>query len=142
MSIEQIMKELFYNDEKPIQLLRKYNLEEIFDRSIQIIKDEVERRPIDFSKFRDIASSVLVSVNSKLREVHDVYEKAYFEQILKEVCNYLLLQITNVGVDSTKLMAEILSGMETASALNGYNFEALIALLQLNRKSSRNLAFN
>ncbi|MBT1697141.1 hypothetical protein KK083_09665 [Fulvivirgaceae bacterium PWU4] len=140
LTIEGIMSKLFYNDEKPIQLLRKHNLEELFNNSIQVIKLEVEKRPIDFGKFRDIASSVLVSVNSKLREITDPYEKGYLELILKEVADYLLSKITSAAGNSGKLIIEIISALETTSLLNGYNFEALIALLQLNRKGSKYLA--
>jgi hypothetical protein len=135
MSIQEIMTELFYNNEKPLELLRKHDLEELFDRSIQVIKAEIQKKPIDFGKFRDIASNVLVTVNSKLREISDPLEKGYLELILKEIADYLLSKVTTSFTDSGRLISEIRSALETTSSLKGYDFEALVALLRLNSSS-------
>jgi hypothetical protein len=137
MSLPEIMAELFYNDEMPLILLKKHNLEDLFEKSIQVIKVEIQKKPIDFGKFRDVASNVLVTVNSKLREIDDPLERRYLESILRQVAEHLLSKITKSASDSGRLIKEIRSALETTASLKGYNFEALVALLSLNQKASK-----
>lgn len=136
MSLAEILKELFYDDEMPLTLLKKHHLEDTFEKSIDLIKIEIEKKPVDFGKFRDIASNVLVSVNTKLREITEPIEKRYVELLLKEVAVCLLSKITKT-TNSERLLAEIYSALETTSSIKGYNFEALVALLKLNQKGSK-----
>jgi len=137
MSLKEILQEHFYDCERPLALLKKHNLEELFENSVQVIRIEIQKEPIDFAKFRVIASNVLVAVNTKLRDINDSYEKGYLENIAREVAVHLLSKISMSAGNAARLMGEIKSGLETTSSLNGYNFEALIALLKLNNESSR-----
>jgi hypothetical protein len=75
MSIEQILKQRFIDNDQPILLLRGHNLEGFFNNCIKLVKEEIEKQPIDFVKFREIASSVLISVNSTLQQIDEPKER-------------------------------------------------------------------
>src|SRR5690349_21460383 len=128
MSIEQILKQRFIDNDQPILLLRTHNLEGFFNNCIRIVKEEIEKQPIDFVKFREIASSVLISVNSTLQQIKDPKEKGYLEVIVAEVADYLLTRIIKPNRISPQLINEIIAALQTTSELKGYNFEALVAL--------------
>jgi hypothetical protein len=136
MNFEQILRELFHDPEKPLALLRKHKLELLFINSIELISEEIKQTTIDFGKVRDIASTVLVTVNSRLREIEDENERGRLEQIAKEIAEYLLMNLLNSSKSSNKILLEITAALQTTSKLNGYNFEALVAILKLSRKSA------
>jgi hypothetical protein len=136
MNFEHILQELFHDPERPLALLRKHKLELLFINSIELISDEIKQRTIDFSKVRDIACNILITVNTRLRDIQDENERGRLEQIAKEVAEYLLMNLLSSSKSSSRILAEITSGLAITSKLNGYNFEALVALLKLSRKSS------
>lgn len=135
MDIEQILRELFHDPEKPLGLLRRHQLERLFENSIDLVKREIEQHNIDFGKVRDIATNILVTVNTRLREIPDKNERGYLEQITKEVAQYLLTKLLSSSSSSAKLLSEITSALQTSAKLHGYNFEALVALLKISKKS-------
>jgi hypothetical protein len=136
MNFEQILRDLFHDPEKPLALLRRHKLELLFINSIELISNEIKQRAIDFGKVRDVASTVLVTVNSRLREIEDENERSRLEQIAKEIAEFLLMNLLNSSKSSNKVLSEITAALQTTSKLNGYNFEALVALLKLSRRSA------
>jgi hypothetical protein len=141
MNIETILKDLYSEIEMPLQILRKYELETVLNNSIREIKKQLNESPSNFSAFRDIASSILVSINGILRHIEDPLEKSYLEILLKDIAVYLLENAESNVSNPEKFVAEIISSLQTASSIHGYNFEALVALLKLNKAGHLKLIF-
>lgn len=132
MSIDQILEELFADKATPISLLKKYNLYDVLNNGISLIKNTTDNHPVDAYKFREISASILVSVNSRLGGVADSAEKQHLELLISEVVQYLLRKVIERIGQPNVLITYLKESLQTASSINGYNFEALRNLLKLN----------
>ncbi|HRK55450.1 MAG TPA: hypothetical protein PK185_16165 [Cyclobacteriaceae bacterium] len=139
MTLEQILGDLFFRNEEPLRLLRKHGLDLVLSNSIQLIKLEIDKPKIDFTKFGLLASNILISVNSKLKNITDPIEKGYLELILKDVTEYLINKVVQKSYKPERLIQEISHSLKIASSINNYSYEALIRLLKI---ENPNIGFN
>jgi hypothetical protein len=75
ISLKEILTSLFYDSPVPLEMIKAHGLDTLLDRSILLVKIELEKPSPNFGKFRDIASSLLISVNTVLKGVVDRKEK-------------------------------------------------------------------
>lgn len=136
MTLDQILYELFADKETPISLLKRYNLYNVLNNGISLIKNATDNHPVDASKFREISASILVSVNSRLVVVTDPAEKQHLELLISEIVQYLLRKVIERIDQPNVLLNYLKESLQTASSINGYDFEALRNLLKLNHYQS------
>ncbi|PKP15419.1 MAG: hypothetical protein CVU07_10165, partial [Bacteroidetes bacterium HGW-Bacteroidetes-23] len=83
LTLNKIIEDIFFNDTQiAIDKLREYNLYDVIEKHINSINT-------DLNNFNTIATSLISSVNSILRNVNNLEDKAYLEYLISDIANFI-----------------------------------------------------
>ncbi len=135
LTLNKIIEDIFFNDTQiAIDKLREYNLYDIIEKHIDSIN-------ADLNNFNTIATSLISSVNSILRNVSNLEEKAYLEYLISDIANFIIKKFFSEGTINHNEIASLDEQIKTICNLNGYNYVDFQKLIPL-KKISEYIAIN
>lgn len=132
MYLSTLLEEVFQDEEIPITLLRKYDLEAVLERAVVSIDKILSHSPVSTTRLAGLAPSILFLINNRLSKVTDPIDKGNLEFLMAEVTVHLLKKLLEKSDQPSTALKEIKNSLETASNVSDYNFAALLAILKYN----------
>lgn len=130
MYLNNLLGEIYPDKEAPIELLKKYDLEGLLEKSILKINAVLERPPVSPISLIPLAPSILLAVNIRLKFISDPNHKILLEILIADVASYLIEQMVKKSDRPATALKELKISLENASDLEGYNFQSLLSLLR------------
>jgi hypothetical protein len=131
--IKSILSTKYENSNEILELLSKFELENIISNAIEKIEMKIKIK--DFEELPKISGIILNEINSKIKNVKDDTEKRKLEYFLSDLFQDYIEQINKLP-DSQKILYDLISNIRTACEYNGYNYTELNNLLSLEKQTS------
>ena len=130
MYLDDLLEEVFQDKETPNAILRKYDLVDVLEKTIQSISKELNHSAISITRLVGLAPSVLFLINNRLAKITNQEDKKELEFLMAEVTNHLIKKLLAKCDQPATALKEIKVALETASDINAFNFGALLQILK------------
>lgn len=129
LTLNKIIEDIFFNDTQiAIDKLREYNLYDIIEKHINSIN-------ADLNNFNTVATSLISSVNSILRNVSNLEDKAYLEYLISDIANFIIKKFFSEGTINHNEIASLDEQIKTICNLYDYNYVDFQKLIPLKKIS-------
>jgi hypothetical protein len=130
MYIFQLVGEVYPDKEAPLELLTKYDLEQLLEKAILKIKLVLENPPVTTLSVISLAPSVLLSVNARLKNVPNLNHKRHLEMMIADIASHLIEEMIKKSNQPASALKQLKTALKDAAELEGYDFNALLSLLR------------
>ncbi len=130
MKLYKIIKTKYYNYEEIIQLLKKYHLEQIINKSINAVESKLDKK--EFQSIPNISGILLTNVNSLMGEISNPEDKTKIEYILSDLFQDYF-NIISTQEDGKTILSEIQDNLKIACEIGGFDYNELSRFLDLEK---------
>lgn len=129
LKVDKIIEDIFLNDtQQAINKLKEYHLYDIIEKHINSINPTLDN-------FNTIATSLLSSINSTLKNVNNPDDKIHLEYLISEIANNIIKKFFSEGYIDNNEIIQLDNQIKTVCYLNGYNYADFQKLVPLQKIS-------
>lgn len=132
MQLNDLLKDIYQDEEIPVQLLVKYGLESVLDTIVQKVTNILQTLPVPNGRIVSLAPMAAVLINSSLREVPTGNDKDKLVYLAAEVSNHLFRKLIESSEQPVAAIRDIRKSLEDACELNKYNLDDLLEKIRFN----------